>query len=1813
MATQYDFIVTLHDLEFILKQIKISESTTNADGTVNGDALRDAVGDPLLPYGIRTVDGSWNNLLPGQELYGAADQSMPRLVPIDLEALKNDPELAKYVESKPIGQGMVGVVDSDPRTISNIISDQSKNNPAAVGAYDELINAPGGGTTENGSLSIPNLSPDVGLSPAFNGWMTFFGQFFDHGLDLIPKEGNGIVFIPLMPDDPLYSTAPGAANFMILTRAKVDANHNTINTTTPWIDQNQTYTSHPSHQIFLREFTMIDGKPEPTGHLLDGAHGIATWGEVKAHALQFLGIQLTDADIFNVPLLATDRYGNLMLSANGKVQIVTLNGLVEANGGLLPSNTLRTGHAFLDDIAHTAVPKVDANGVLLADADTLIGGTPAGGTYDNELLDRHFITGDGRGNENIGLTAVHSVFHDEHNRLVEQYKTTILGSNDVALINQWLMPNHQITTLPVTDQQKAALVWNGEYLFQAGRFTTEMEYQHLVFEEFARAVQPAVDPFVFSNTADINPAIFAEFAHVVYRFGHSMLTETVDRTTMDMKSDDLGLIQAFLNPLAFDNNGSMDNHAAIGAIVRGMTRQVGNEIDEFLTGALRNNLVGLPLDLGALNIARGRDTFMPTLNQARAQFFELTGNSELKPYESWADFAVYLKNTASILNFMAAYGQHKLILDAQTIVEKRAAVEFLLFGDANDVRRADAFDFFNSTGAWATKETGLNMVDFWIGGLAERKNEFGGMLGSTFNFVFETQMEMLQDGDRFYYLSRTQGLNMLNQLEANSFAALVMRNSDLGDEGSSHVHAKLFMTPDHVLEVNMGVQIGADPKWGNTIKDILTPLVVRKAAGADVNGDGKADGAYLKYIGDGHVVLGGSAGNDTLIGGKGIDSLWGDGGNDRLDGGDEADTVHGGDGDDIITDTGTPVGGADFLHGDNGNDVIFSGNGNDLSFGGKGKDFIVVGEDAQEVFGGEGDDFIMGGSGADALLGNEGDDWLEGGDGFDSLTGENSELFFNSTIIGHDVLNGQGNDTDYDGEAGDDIMVQGAGIQRNNGMAGFDWAIHKGDTTGANSDLGIPIFVNQQEFILRDRFDLVEGLSGWKFDDVLTGTDQPLGTAPVLGTPLSNNLTLEGVARINGLDKVVGTTLMNGAVGGVVLNPDNGADIIIGGGGSDRIMGKAGNDIIDGDAWLNVRIEVRRADGSVIKSVDSMKELNAEMLNGTINPSQLHIVREILNDGNKGETDVSLYRDVNGNYNFTRNADGSLTVNHATVSAGLPDGDGTDRLLNMEQLEFSDGIKLKVAAEKATGSPIISNTSPEGGSLLRVNVDGIKDANGIAADVQMTYLWEYKLGTQWRTLGNGVEVRVPTNINGATIRVSASFTDRMGDAEKVVSAETSPVAPKDQPTLGLPVISDLTPTRTMALTANVSGITDGDGLTNGNNFRYQWQVSLGNGFVNIAGATAATYTPTQQMVDRALRVVVTVTDNEGNPSVVLTSAATQAVGDMFVGGNGNNTIFGTSGSDFIDGGAGNDTLYGLAGDDVMIGGTGNDALDGGAGADQMTGGVGNDTYYVDNAGDLVVEGLNEGTDSVQVSIGSYTMANNVENLTYTGTGNFNGTGNALNNTMTGNRGNDTLNGMDGDDTLFGLAGNDVLIGGAGNDALDGGTGADQMTGGAGNETYYVDNTGDSVVEGLNAGTDTVRTTLGTYTLSENVEVLSFTGIGGFNATGNALANTITGGTGIDRINGGGGNDTLSGNGGNDFFIFGASFGQDTITDFDSNAAGGQDLINLAGRGITAGNFNSNITLTTSGSSTIVNLATGEKITLLNTAVNSITSADFQFS
>ncbi|MGV3576670.1 MAG: peroxidase family protein, partial [Devosia sp.] len=1287
---------------------------------------------------------------------------------------------------------------------------------AAVDAADNdlmaLLDA-SGVQLDGVNVVITNLAPDEGLSAPFNSWFTLFGQFFDHGLDLVAKGGNGTVFIPLMEDDPLYVPG-GTTNFMVLTRATLvgpgadgilvddpstavnEAADNTdrpVNTTTSFVDQNQTYTSHPSHQVFLRAYELnANGDPVSTGKLIEGGNGgMATWADLKAQAASMLGIQLSDANVGNVPLLATDPYGEFIRGPNGFPQIVTATGLVEGDptamqgvppsqGILVPANALFTGHAFLADIAHDAVPEG------LADGDIEVGlgngdGTATDGFYDNELLDAHYVAGDGRANENIGLTAVHHVFHSEHNRLVEHTKTVVLtdaqamlagGASQAeatAFLNEWLV--NDVAAVPAN---ATGLVWDGERLFQAAKFGTEMQYQHLVFEEFARKVQPNINVFLVPDGFDvtIDPSIVAEFAHVVYRFGHSMLTESIDRFDPNFAPDHIGLIEGFLNPLQFENNGgttTVDADISAGAIIRGMTRQPGNEIDEFVTSALRNNLLGLPLDLATINLARGRDTGVPSLNAARAQFYNAANQDQLlKPYESWVDFASHLKHEASIINFVAAYGTHSLITSQQTLEGKRDAALTIITGVSVGglAVPSDRLAFLNATGDYAASAPGstlggLNNVDLWIGGLAEAIMPFGGMLGSTFNFVFELQMEKLQSGDRFYYLQRLDGLHLFGEMENNSFAAMIMRNTD-----ATHLPSDVFSTPGLILEIdqtkqyNPGLGVLVDV-LGNGLGDnpatpdvnegaddvidytrdpqgsgILTQLVIR-----DNPATAAVDTNYLRYTGGDHVVIGGTAANDTIISGIGDDTIYGDGGNDKLEGGFGNDIINGGDGDDIITDAG----GDDNIKAGSGHDVVHAGPGLDLVMGNDGQDFIFLGTDmGSEVFAGTGNDFIYGNKNAERILGNEGDDWIETGT-FDGAPGDNfDEIFAHDGIDGNDVFLGDGGFDEFIGEGGDDIMVGSAGRGKMAGMSGFDWATYKDNTLGVNADLSRPIVFDEAPTLPQnaalDEYDSMEGLSGTRFNDVLGGTEDVAadraslangGTSGYLGSALD----AQGIALIAGLQDVLGAGVTSFTAG----------DIILGGDGSDRIQGNGGDDIIDGDKWLNVRIGIMagfNANGPVgtevagnpnIKSMTSLvtlrldangvmvtaptggtavtKTLSAWMFEGKINPGQLQILREITTTGADATPDIdtAVFRGGRGEYAFSATADGQVIVTHAVENAI----DGSDRLRNIEKVEFAGGGALNIIV----GTP--GNDVPLNGTAqddLILGLAGADTLNGLAGD-----------------------------------------------------------------------------------------------------------------------------------------------------------------------------------------------------------------------------------------------------------------------------------------------------------------------------------------------------------------------------------------------------------------------------------------------------------------------------------------------------------------
>ncbi|HYC73632.1 Ig-like domain-containing protein, partial [Brevundimonas sp.] len=240
----------------------------------------------------------------------------------------------------------------------------------------------------------------------------------------------------------------------------------------------------------------------------------------------------------------------------------------------------------------------------------------------------------------------------------------------------------------------------------------------------------------------------------------------------------------------------------------------------------------------------------------------------------------------------------------------------------------------------------------------------------------------------------------------------------------------------------------------------------------------------------------------------------------------------------------------------------------------------------------------------------------------------------------------------------------------------------------------------------------------------------------------------------------------------------------------------------------------------------------------------------------------------------------------------------------------------------------------------------------------------------------------------------------------------------------------------------------------------------------------------------------TITDGEGVSSTATLTITINGQDGTVINGSG--TMFGTAFGDEITGGTDRDILVGQAGNDRLAGGLG--------AANELYGGLGDDTFVVEAAGDTIIENADAGFDTVETALATYTLRTHVEGLTYIGSGAFVGVGTSEANRITGGLGADVLSGLDG---------NDVLAGGAG--------AANELKGGAGDDIYIVSVAGDTLVEAVGAGTDTVQTALASYTLTAaNVENLVYTGTGDFVGTGSAADNVLVGGAGDDRLSGGGG-------------------------------------------------------------------------------------------
>ncbi len=926
---------------------------------------------------------------------------------------------------------------------------------------------------------------------------------------------------------------------------------------------------------------------------------------------------------------------------------------------------------------------------------------------------------------------------------------------------------------------------------------------------------------------------------------------------------------------------------------------------------------------------------------------------------------------------------------------------------------------------------------------------------------------------------------------------------------------------------------------------------------------------------DGTDFLFGTAENDTLDGGAGDDFLFGGAGDDTY-------LFGRGSGQDQIYDIGSPPGNLDTVLfapdvqpgdiqvtrdadniyltiADTGETLTLGGWFSDpaskieqISFaGGTVWDIATLEallpgpppatEGPDILFGTTGDDVIDGLGGDDTLYGDAGNDTLIGGTGNDTLYGDTG----NDTLTG-----GAGNDY-LDGGVGSDTYLFGLGD-------GTDVVIDFDSTPGNSDTVQFATGIQTDDIVVTrvgDSLNLTNAatgdaltFAGWFLDDAykieqVVFADGTIWDAATLESQITSNPT-------EGPDILFGTA---------------GDDVINGLGGDDTLYGDAGNDTLDGGAG------------------------NDYLVGGDGNDTYLF-------DHGYGQDTIDSYESTPGNFDTVRFASGVSTsdvvVTRDNNNLYLTIADSGDQLVlhdwfvdsaaRIEQVVFADGtiwdaatLESQITSNPTEGPDILFGTAGDdvinglGGDDTLYGDAGNDKLNGGAGNDFL----DGGLGADIM-IGDGGDDTYVVDQKGDVVRE-----ERDGGTDTVESS-ISYVLGKHLENLTLTGSDDINATGNKSdniLTGNeANNILDGgrgaDTLIGG----------LGDDTYVVDDIGDVVAENSGEGTDTVRSGVSFALGNGIENLTLLDGGDLDAIGNdldnVLTGNHGRNTLDGGLGADTLIGGAGNDTYIvddagdvvveksgkgtdtvlssisltlgdnvenltltgsddidatGNALDNTLTGNEANNILDGGRGEDILTGGLGDDTYVVDDRDDVVVENADEGTDTVHSAI-NYTLGDNVENLTLTGTGNLKATGNALDNVLTGNDGNNVLNG---------------------------GLGADTLIGGAGNDTYVVDDAGDAVAEDADAGTDIVLSSV-SFALSDDVENLTLTGSADIDATGNDLENILIGNKGDNILDGGLGDDTLIGGAGNDTYLFGPGSGQDVIVEKDATP-GNLDTILLS--------------------------------------------------
>jgi Ca2+-binding RTX toxin-like protein len=745
-------------------------------------------------------------------------------------------------------------------------------------------------------------------------------------------------------------------------------------------------------------------------------------------------------------------------------------------------------------------------------------------------------------------------------------------------------------------------------------------------------------------------------------------------------------------------------------------------------------------------------------------------------------------------------------------------------------------------------------------------------------------------------------------------------------------------------------------------------------------------------------ALTGNGAANTLIGGAGDDTLDGGAGADRLEGGAGDDTyVVDVAGDKVIETAG------------NGRDTVLTGvatwtldaNIENLRYTGTAKATLTGNAEANEIVNGDGGGKLSGLAGNDTLVGGSGADSLAGGDG-------------------------------------DDVLRAGGGADTLDGGAGTDTAVLDGDraawTVTRTADREVQLVNGATKVIARDVEDFTFADGTVAFGVLAASTTRTAWSDSLTGT--TGNDTIDGLA------------------------------------GADTMAGLAGDDTYVVDNLGDVVVEA--ADGGTDTVQVAIATANAAYV---LADNVEHAT--VTSKAAVGVTGNGAANALTGNAaaNTLAGLDGNDTLDGAAGNDVLDGGNGDDSLVGGLGNDKLDGGAGNDLLDGGAGNDTMAGGAGDDVYIVDAAGDRVTELAGEGNDTVRTSLASYTLGAELERLvytgsaaftgtGNALANAIEGGAKNDKLSGGAgddtlsghggSDTLDGGDGDDTVVMDGARAAYTVEVTATETLLTAngaktvLKNVETVAFADTTLSLADLlEGIATGGN-----DALTGTGGADTLDGKGGADTMTGlagddlYLVDNAGDRVVEAADG-GTDTVRIAFATanqtymldahvenaivTNTVATHITGNGGDNTLTGNGGANTLAGGDGNDSLYGMAGNDRLEGGAGDDLLDGGAGNDTLAGGAGDDVYVVDSKTDTVTELAGEGSDTVQTSLTAYTLAANVENLFFTGTAAFTGTGNELDNLIAGGRGNDRLSGG---------AGNDTLAGGAGNDALTGGEGAD---------------------------------------------------------------------------------------------------------------------------------------------------------------------------